>query len=190
MLQGRSVVVLANLKPRNMRGIKSHGMLLCASNDAHDAVEPLRVPEVSLPPQSTLFARFWTLPPRLFASTPCSHGTYARRAYHIAFRLPQSGRYCKESSKPCLNLDVRDGFRARSRASEYGLGRPIRRSPTLSRQTRCPLILCRCRPCGSSRSSAALSCFSKSEARACLLARRMLLSRLESKSVQVCIEQC
>lgn len=43
--QGRSVVVLANLKPRNMRGIKSHGMLLCASNDAHDAVEPLRVPE-------------------------------------------------------------------------------------------------------------------------------------------------
>jgi hypothetical protein len=38
------VVVLCNLKPRNMRGIKSHGMLLCASNDAHDAVEPLDPP--------------------------------------------------------------------------------------------------------------------------------------------------
>lgn len=49
-MQGRSVVVLANLKPRNMRGIKSHGMLLCASNDAHDAVEPLRPPEVQTGP--------------------------------------------------------------------------------------------------------------------------------------------
>jgi tRNA-binding EMAP/Myf-like protein len=28
-----------------MRGIKSHGMLLCASNAAHDAVEPLAPPE-------------------------------------------------------------------------------------------------------------------------------------------------
>ena len=32
------MVVLANLKPRNMCGIKSHGMLLCASNAAHDQV--------------------------------------------------------------------------------------------------------------------------------------------------------
>lgn len=40
----QQVVVLCNLKPRNMRGIKSHGMLLCASNDAHDAVEPLDPP--------------------------------------------------------------------------------------------------------------------------------------------------
>lgn len=36
--QGRSVVVLASLKPRNMRGIKSHGMLLCASNKEHTQV--------------------------------------------------------------------------------------------------------------------------------------------------------
>ncbi|WIA23629.1 hypothetical protein OEZ85_000334 [Tetradesmus obliquus] len=43
-MQSRKVVVLCNLKPRNMRGIKSHGMLLCASNDAHDAVEPLDPP--------------------------------------------------------------------------------------------------------------------------------------------------
>lgn len=38
-LQGRSVVVLASLKPRNMRGIKSHGMLLCASNKEHTQVK-------------------------------------------------------------------------------------------------------------------------------------------------------
>jgi len=44
---GSLVVVMANLKPRNMRGIKSAGMLLCASNHAHDAVEPLRPAEGS-----------------------------------------------------------------------------------------------------------------------------------------------
>jgi aminoacyl tRNA synthase complex-interacting multifunctional protein 1 len=44
-LEGRSVVILANLKPRNMRGIKSNGMLLCASNADHTVVEPLSPPE-------------------------------------------------------------------------------------------------------------------------------------------------
>ena len=38
------MIVLCNLKPRNMRGIKSHGMLMCASNEAHDVVEPLQPP--------------------------------------------------------------------------------------------------------------------------------------------------
>ena len=37
--------MLCNLKARNMRGIKSHGMLLCASSGAHDRVEPLTPPE-------------------------------------------------------------------------------------------------------------------------------------------------
>jgi methionine--tRNA ligase beta chain len=37
-MQGRLVVVLANLKARNMRGIKSHGMLLAASNEEHTLV--------------------------------------------------------------------------------------------------------------------------------------------------------
>ena len=48
-MQDRPVVVLCNLKPRNMRGIKSNGMLLCASNDAHDVVEPLVPPEGAEP---------------------------------------------------------------------------------------------------------------------------------------------
>ncbi|PNH08706.1 Tyrosine--tRNA ligase, cytoplasmic [Tetrabaena socialis] len=43
-MQDRKVVVLCNLKPRNMRGIKSNGMVLCASNDAHSVVEPLDPP--------------------------------------------------------------------------------------------------------------------------------------------------
>ena len=44
-LQDRSVLILANLKPRNMRGIKSNGMLLCASDSEHTTVEPLSPPE-------------------------------------------------------------------------------------------------------------------------------------------------
>lgn len=44
-IQGKKVLVLANLKARNMRGIKSHGMLLCASNEDHTEVEPLSAPE-------------------------------------------------------------------------------------------------------------------------------------------------
>lgn len=39
-----TVIVLCNLKPRNMRGIKSNGMLLCASDEGHEKVEPLRPP--------------------------------------------------------------------------------------------------------------------------------------------------
>jgi aminoacyl tRNA synthase complex-interacting multifunctional protein 1 len=44
-LAGAAVVVLANLKPRNMRGVASNGMLLCASNAEHTTVEPLAPPE-------------------------------------------------------------------------------------------------------------------------------------------------
>lgn len=37
-LLNRDVIVLANLKPRAMRGVTSHGMLLCASNEDHSVV--------------------------------------------------------------------------------------------------------------------------------------------------------
>ena len=40
--QGRPVVVLCNLKPRNMAGIKSNGMLLAASDEAHETVQLVR----------------------------------------------------------------------------------------------------------------------------------------------------
>lgn len=54
-MQNRMVLVLANLKPRNMRGIKSAGMLLCASNDAHDVVEPLVPPPEAKPGDRAFF---------------------------------------------------------------------------------------------------------------------------------------
>lgn len=48
-LQDKNVVVLANLKPRNMRGVKSFGMLMAASDASHENVELLEPPEGSLP---------------------------------------------------------------------------------------------------------------------------------------------
>ncbi|KAF9599516.1 hypothetical protein IFM89_038736 [Coptis chinensis] len=47
-LQNSKVIVLANLKPRNMRGVKSSGMLLCASDASHENVELLSPPEGSV----------------------------------------------------------------------------------------------------------------------------------------------
>lgn len=48
-LQERSVIVLANLKPRNMRGVKSNGMLMAASDASHENVELLEPPEGAVP---------------------------------------------------------------------------------------------------------------------------------------------
>lgn len=44
-MNDRDVVVICNLKARNMRGVKSHGMVLCASDEAHENVEPLIPPQ-------------------------------------------------------------------------------------------------------------------------------------------------
>ncbi|GAA0140955.1 translational protein [Lithospermum erythrorhizon] len=54
-LQNKNVVVLANLKPRNMRGVKSNGMLMAASDDSHENVELLVPPEGSVPGEKIWF---------------------------------------------------------------------------------------------------------------------------------------
>eukprot|EP00953_Heterococcus_sp_UTEX-ZZ885_P013787 7861-Heterococcus_DN1.PRE.1 len=43
-LLNADVLVLANLKPVNMRGVESAGMVLCASNSDHTKVSPLKPP--------------------------------------------------------------------------------------------------------------------------------------------------
>ncbi|XP_076959500.1 uncharacterized protein LOC143635597 [Bidens hawaiensis] len=48
-LQDKSVVVLANLKARNMRGVKSNGMIMAASDASHENVELLEPPVGSVP---------------------------------------------------------------------------------------------------------------------------------------------
>ena len=54
-VQDSSVIVLANLKPRNMRGIKSNGMLMAASDASHENVELLTPPEGSVPGERVWF---------------------------------------------------------------------------------------------------------------------------------------
>nr|ACF87412.1 unknown [Zea mays] len=54
-LQDRNVIVLANLKPRNMRGIKSNGMLMAASDASHENVELLIPSEGSFPGERVWF---------------------------------------------------------------------------------------------------------------------------------------
>ncbi|CAM6051377.1 unnamed protein product [Sphagnum compactum] len=54
-LQDRAVVVLSNLKPRNMRGVKSNGMLLAASDAAHERVELLSPPPGAMPGERIWF---------------------------------------------------------------------------------------------------------------------------------------
>ncbi|KAL4440332.1 hypothetical protein ABPG75_003333 [Micractinium tetrahymenae] len=44
-MEGRRVVVVCNLKPAKMRDVMSYGMVLCASNEAHDQVDPVIPPE-------------------------------------------------------------------------------------------------------------------------------------------------
>lgn len=54
-MQDTNVVVLANLKPRNMRGIRSNGMLMAASDASHETVELLKPPEDSIPGERIWF---------------------------------------------------------------------------------------------------------------------------------------
>ena len=54
-VQDRLVIVLCNLKPRKMRGVASNGMLLCASNEAHDHVETLSPPFDAQPGERIFF---------------------------------------------------------------------------------------------------------------------------------------
>jgi methionine--tRNA ligase beta chain len=46
-MANRLVAVVCNLKPAKMRGILSTGMVLCASNGDHTAVDPILIPEGS-----------------------------------------------------------------------------------------------------------------------------------------------
>ncbi|KAK6161634.1 hypothetical protein DH2020_005015 [Rehmannia glutinosa] len=55
LLQDRNVIVLANLKPRNMRGVKSFGMLMAASDATHENVELLAPPEGAVPGERVWF---------------------------------------------------------------------------------------------------------------------------------------
>ncbi|RYR69439.1 hypothetical protein Ahy_A03g015991 [Arachis hypogaea] len=48
-LQGKKVIVLSNLKPRNMRGVKSCGMLMAASDAKHENIQKKKIWETVQP---------------------------------------------------------------------------------------------------------------------------------------------
>jgi aminoacyl tRNA synthase complex-interacting multifunctional protein 1 len=57
-LEGQLVLVLCNLKSRNLVGFPSHGMVLCASNADHTAVEIVSPPADSVLGERVLFDGF------------------------------------------------------------------------------------------------------------------------------------
>lgn len=69
-MQDIQVVVLANLKPRNMRGVKSSGMLLAVSNASHENVELLLPPEGSVPGERVWFGSKEEKETQFAAATP------------------------------------------------------------------------------------------------------------------------
>lgn len=73
-LLNRKVVVLCNLKPRDFKGVTSHGMLLCSSNGEHSKVEPIIPAESS---QIGEAVNVEGLPP----SEPCEVGNKATKMF-------------------------------------------------------------------------------------------------------------
>ncbi|CAM9724363.1 unnamed protein product, partial [Discosporangium mesarthrocarpum] len=101
---GRLVVGLCNLPPRDMRGVESAGMLLCASNEAHTRVDPLCPPEASRIGELVTFEGI--------ASAPAVAGSAAARAWREAMdgmRTDESGRAAyrgqamETSAGPCIS---------------------------------------------------------------------------------------
>jgi len=76
---GKNVIVVANLKARNMQGIKSHGMLLAASNETHDKVELLVAPENAKLGSRVLFGD------AAFNGEPASANQVQKKKYWEAF---------------------------------------------------------------------------------------------------------
>jgi tRNA-binding EMAP/Myf-like protein len=57
-VQGRKVIVLCNLKDRNLVGFKSQGMVICSSNEDHSVVKLLDPPAAAQPGDCVSFPGF------------------------------------------------------------------------------------------------------------------------------------
>ena len=60
LIEKKKVLVLCNLKSRNLGGFPSHGMVLCASNDDHTKVELVRPPEGATIGERVVFDGYYT----------------------------------------------------------------------------------------------------------------------------------
>ncbi|KAL2653679.1 hypothetical protein R1flu_021807 [Riccia fluitans] len=93
-LEGRNVVVLANLKARNMRGIKSNGMLLAASNAEHTIVQLLSPPDGAAPGERVWFGTEADQSEQAPAATP---NQLAKKKIWESVRVPTRGEHSLNS---------------------------------------------------------------------------------------------
>lgn len=72
-LLNRMVIVLCNLKPRAFKGVMSHGMIMCTSNESHTKVDPI------IPPASSAIGELIRFPGHLPA--PVEAGNKATKVF-------------------------------------------------------------------------------------------------------------
>ncbi|KAG7192153.1 G4 quadruplex nucleic acid binding protein [Scheffersomyces spartinae] len=111
-MQERYVVVIANLKPVTMRGVKSMAMVLCASNKGDNAVEFVNPPAGSKAGDKIFFEGFngtpekqlnpkkkiWETIQPLFTTTENFEVTYTEEGKPPARLVNEKGEVCKNST--------------------------------------------------------------------------------------------
>ncbi|KAI5963894.1 ARC1 [Candida theae] len=111
-MQKRNVIVVANLKPVTMRGVKSCAMVLCASNKDDGVVEFVNPPEGSKPGDKIFFEgysgvpekqlnpkkKIWEAVQPKFTTTENFEVTYTEEGKPPAFLVNEKGEKCKNST--------------------------------------------------------------------------------------------
>ncbi|KAG5421050.1 ARC1 [Candida metapsilosis] len=111
-MQKRYVIVVANLKPVTMRGVKSCAMVLCASNKGDAVVEFVNPPQGSKPGDKIFFEgyngvpekqlnpkkKIWEAVQPKFTTTENFEVTYTEEGKPPAFLVNEKGEKCKNST--------------------------------------------------------------------------------------------
>ena len=111
-MQKRYVIVVANLKPVTMRGVKSCAMVLCASNKDDGVVEFVNPPQGSKPGDKIFFEgyngvpekqlnpkkKIWEAVQPKFTTTENFEVTYTEEGKPPAFLVNEKGEKCKNST--------------------------------------------------------------------------------------------
>lgn len=117
-MQKRYVIVVANLKPVTMRGVKSCAMVLCASNKDDGVVEFVNPPEGSKPGDKIFFEgyngvpekqlnpkkKIWEAVQPKFTTTENFEVTYTEEGKPPAFLVNEKGEKCKNSTVVGANV--------------------------------------------------------------------------------------
>ena len=93
----KKVLVLCNLKPRPLQGVLSHGMVLCASDQTHEHVDPVTPPAASSVGELVYF--------RGHVSDPKPPGNAAVKAFkRVAGVANFDGEPFMTKSGPCTTI--------------------------------------------------------------------------------------